>query len=410
MTLEQITTLLADIICKRSELGKQYGVFLVPEGLIEFIPEMGELISEINEAVAGDVQGDIKAHCLSKLSEKNVKLFNFLPRSISDQLLLDRDPHGNVQVSKIDTERLLILLLQTELEKRAKAGSYKGKFVPQSHFFGYEGRCALPSTFDSQYCYSIGLNAGLLVSKRCNGYMSCIKNVENPDVSKWTAAGCPLPIMMGIERRKGKDKPVITKALVELEGDLFKGYAAVRDKWAVLDCYRSPGPVQFAGANSDSIPFLVKATPVDEMIKQTKEHEEWETKSTSKTYFKRDKHTLGTLSKQRVQDETHIPCVLEKGNYTVKAIKKYKPYSALVADKLTQQFDRLSSDYHSQYFVEIAERNDLDAHTKYDDATCEGLNKELAATDLSREQRIGVVLLGRQAPGGNNIVDGLLRW
>jgi len=148
-----------------------------------------------------------------------------------------------VQVSKIDTERLLILLVMRELENRRRSGVYQGSFKPQSHFFGYEGRCALPSNFDSNYCYSIGMNAAILMLKKNTGYMSCIKNLGDPNPEKWIAAGCPLPAMMGIERRKGKDKPVITKALVELDGPMFKCYEKLRNKWALLDCYQSPGPI-----------------------------------------------------------------------------------------------------------------------------------------------------------------------
>jgi len=154
----------ADVICKRSKIGKQYGVILVPEGLIEFIPEVKVLIEEINEILSKPFEGNIRDYVLSKLTESSMNLLNFLPSSISDQLLLDRDPHGNVQVSKIDTERLLILLLKTELEKRRTTGDFVGHFYPQNHFFGYEGRCALPSNFDASYCYSIGLNAVLLMT------------------------------------------------------------------------------------------------------------------------------------------------------------------------------------------------------------------------------------------------------
>ena len=155
--------MVADIICKRSERGKEYGVVLVPEGLIEFIPEVKVLISEINEILAAEVVGDIQDFVLPKMTESSRALFNRLPKSVSSQLLLDRDPHGNVQVSKIDTERLLILMVMRELENRRKVGVYNGKFFPQSHFFGYEGRCALPSNFDSSYCYAIGMNAANLM-------------------------------------------------------------------------------------------------------------------------------------------------------------------------------------------------------------------------------------------------------
>ena len=172
-------------------------------------------------------------------------------------MLLDRDPHGNVQVSKIDTEKLLILLVKKELEVRAADGRFAGKFQPKSHFFGYEGRCALPSNFDSQYCYSLGLNAAVLIKQGVSGYMSCVNNLTDKDPSNWTASGCPLPTMMHLERRHGKDKPVIEKALVELDGGMFKAYEAVRDKWAYLDCYISPGPIQFKGAASDELNFMV---------------------------------------------------------------------------------------------------------------------------------------------------------
>jgi len=263
MTLSSITKMMADIICKRSELDKDYGVFLVPEGLIEFIPEMAVLISEINEILSKDVQGDIRDHVSKHLTITSQALFNFLPWSISDQLLLDRDPHGNVQVSKIETEKLLILLLRKELKNREQDGTYKGKFSPQSHFFGYEGRCALPSNFDSQYCYSLGLNAAVLIREGLSGYMSCVKNLHDRDSTKWVIAGCPLPAMMGVERRKGKDKPVITKALVKLDGGMFKAYEAVRDKWTYLDCYMSPGPIQFSGPACDSNNFMVQAPNIE---------------------------------------------------------------------------------------------------------------------------------------------------
>lgn len=189
---------------------------------------------------------------------------------------MDRDPHGNVQVAKIDTERLLILLLKDELETRTNDGSYKGTFYSQAHFFGYEGRCALPSNLDAQYCYALGNNAVVLVREGASGYMSCIKNLKERDPKKWIAAGCPLPTMMNIERRKGKDLPVIKKALVELDGGMFKTYEAVRDKWAILDCYRSTGPIQFKGPNSDAVNFLVAPPTPEDFIKETEQQENFE--------------------------------------------------------------------------------------------------------------------------------------
>lgn len=239
----------------------------MPEGLVEFVPEMGVLIGEINEILAVEVTGDIRAFVTSKLSEASVNLFKILPESISEQLLLDRDPHGNVQVAKIDTEKLLILMVKAELKKRSE--EVEATFKPQSHYFGYEGRCAIPSNFDSQYCYCIGLNAALLIREGASGFMSCIKNLEDKDARNWIPAGCPLPTMMGVERRHGKDKPVITKALVELDGPMFQAYIAVRDRWATLDCFVSPGPIQFSGPSSDAINFMVSPPDIPTLIKET---------------------------------------------------------------------------------------------------------------------------------------------
>mmetsp|Transcript_1163 Transcript_1163/g.2127 ORF Transcript_1163/g.2127 Transcript_1163/m.2127 type:complete len:555 (-) Transcript_1163:2011-3675(-) len=276
MTLQDVTMQVSDIICKRAERGKDYGIILVPEGLIEFIPEVKVLITEINEILAHEFKGDIEEFVCSKLSDSSRSLFKKLPSSVSNQLLLDRDPHGNVQVSKIDTEKLLILLVIQELENRRRAGIYKSNFKPQSHFFGYEGRCALPSNFDSSYCYAIGMNAAFLMMSKCAGYMSCIKNLGDSNAENWVAAGCPPPAMMGIERRKGKDKPVITKALVKLDGAMFKTYEALRSKWAYLDCYQSPGPIQFQGAGMESLNFMVRDPDLDTFIYATDVQERYE--------------------------------------------------------------------------------------------------------------------------------------
>jgi diphosphate-dependent phosphofructokinase len=226
-----------------------------------------------------------------------------LPKAIQDQLLLDRDPHGNVQVSKIDTERLLILLLRDELDQRAQDGTYKGQFFPQAHFFGYEGRCALPSNFDSQYCYALGLNAAVLIRAGATGYMSCVKNIYDRDYKNWIAAGCPLPTMMNVERRKGKDVPVIKKALVELDGPIFKAYKAVRDQWAVLDCYRSPGPIQFKGPYSDAVNYLVAPPILEDLVRETNEFQKFEeSKSTQAIVFHRSINNLSELSAARIRD------------------------------------------------------------------------------------------------------------
>lgn len=246
----------------------------------------------------------------SNLTPESKGVFTFLPKSISDQLLLDRDPHGNVQVAKIDTERLLILLLASELEARTITGLYKGTFTPQAHYFGYEGRCALPSNLDSNYCYSLGLNAAVLMHAKAAGYMSCIKGLADPDPKNWTAAGCPLPIMMHLERRKGKDVPVIKKALVELDQPMFKSYEMVREKWAILDCYQSPGPIQFKGICSTEVNYLVKPPNVEQIIKETEILEKFELEERHKGVNSRTLSSLSNLSKQRIAVTSKIPDAL----------------------------------------------------------------------------------------------------
>ncbi len=251
-----------------------------------------------------------------------------MPKAIQDQLLLDRDPHGNVQVSKIDTERLLILLLRDELDQRAQDGTYKGQFFPQAHFFGYEGRCALPSNFDSQYCYALGLNAAVLIRAGATGYMSCVKNIYDRDYKNWVAAGCPLPTMMNVERRKGKDVPVIKKALVELDGPIFKAYKAVRDQWAVLDCYRSPGPIQFKGPYSDAVNYLVAPPILEDLVRETNEFQKFEeSKSTQAIVFHRSINNLSELSAARIRDPIQIPSTFEDNSYALVGIKRYKPFT-----------------------------------------------------------------------------------
>jgi pyrophosphate--fructose-6-phosphate 1-phosphotransferase len=367
-TLSQITKELADIICKRAELGKNYGVILVPEGLIEFIPEVKKLISEINEILSKPFTKDIRDHVSHHLSYESRALFTFLPKAISDQLLLDRDPHGNVQVSKIDTERLLILLLRDELETRTSDGLYKGEFYPQAHFFGYEGRCAIPSNFDSQYCYSLGLNAAILIREGASGYMSCVKNLKENDPTKWIAAGCPLPTMMHLERRKGKDVPVIKKALVDLEGQMFQSYVAVREKWAYLDCFRSPGPIQFHGPSSDLGNFLVSPPVIADILKETEEHEKFENSRTQASLFHRHETNLSALAAARIQDVAEIPETLEANTFALVGVKKYKPYSQLVKAKISEQYPILKDEKYASYFVEVQDKLMLvNDHLTFDD-------------------------------------------
>lgn len=242
-------------VCTRAEAGENFGVVLVPEGLIEFVPEMKALISELNELLAHHdaeykaLQGveAQKAFIADRLKATEAGLFRSLPGEIQAQLLWDRDPHGNVQVSRIETEKLLAAMVKARLAELAKAGSYKGKFDFQTHFLGYEGRCAFPSNFDADYCYSLGYTAFALVACGLSGYLSSVKNLAAP-ADQWIAGGVPLVSMMNIERRHGQDKPVIRKALVELEGRPFKAFAAARAAWAASSDFRVPGPMQYFGS------------------------------------------------------------------------------------------------------------------------------------------------------------------
>ncbi|CAL9106200.1 unnamed protein product [Musa acuminata var. zebrina] len=250
-TLKNVTDYITDVICKRAELGYNYGVILIPEGLIDFIPEVQQLIAELNEILAHDVV-DEDGLWKKKLQHQSQHLFEFLPQAIKEQLLLERDPHGNVQVSKIETEKMLISMVETELEKRKLEGKYAGHFKGQSHFFGYEGRCGLPTNFDATYCYALGYAAGALLCSGKTGLISSVGNLSAP-VNEWTVGGTALTSLMDVERRHGKFKPVIKKAMVELEGAPFQKFASMRDVWALKNRYISPGPIQFIGPGSNDV-------------------------------------------------------------------------------------------------------------------------------------------------------------
>ena len=256
MSLNEIVDYMADIIVKRSKLGKNFGVALIPEGLIEFVPEMKAMIANLNDLMpvleedpnfTQLTSGVEKEAVIEKrLRAENAAVFRSLPAMIKAQLLMDRDPHGNVQVSKIETEKLLIEMLKTKLYEMKQQGVYTGKFSDQSHFFGYEGRCAFPSNFDSNYCYALGYNAFALIQFGLTGYLSSVKNLtEAPE--KWVAGGVPLTMMMNMEKRHGHMKPVIQKALVKLDGPVFKKLEQNRESWALEDKYIFPGAIQYFG-------------------------------------------------------------------------------------------------------------------------------------------------------------------
>ncbi|MDR2733103.1 MAG: diphosphate--fructose-6-phosphate 1-phosphotransferase [Spirochaetota bacterium] len=257
LTLRDITDQLCDVICKRSEAGANFGIALIPEGLVEFIPEMRALIAEINEILAENAKYfatlsgfDEQSEFINpRLSRDASWTFSSLPWSIQRQLLMDRDPHGNVQVSRIETERLLIDLAENRLQELAVKGKFNGAFTPQNHFFGYEGRCAAPSNFDADYCYALGITAVLLISSGLTGYMANVRNLHK-GTSGMMAGGIPLTMMMNIEQRHGKKKPVIKKALVDLDDKPFKTFKAKREEWASATMYRHPGPIQYFGPAS----------------------------------------------------------------------------------------------------------------------------------------------------------------
>lgn len=250
-TLKNVTDYIVDIICKRAELGYNYGVILIPEGLIDFIPEVQQLIAELNEILAREVV-DEGGQWKKKLTKQSLQLFEFLPQAIQEQLMLERDPHGNVQVAKIETEKMLIQMVETELENRKQEGVNKGQFKGQSHFFGYEGRCGLPTNFDATYCYALGYGAGALLHSGKTGLISSVGNLAAP-VEEWTVSGTALTALMDVERRHGKFKPVIKKAMVELDGAPFKKFVSMRDEWALNNRYISPGPIQFTGPTSGDV-------------------------------------------------------------------------------------------------------------------------------------------------------------
>ena len=253
MTLAQVVDYIANIVAQRAKYGNNFGTVLVPEGLIEFIPAIKKLIAELNNVLAENADetatlsgSELEAFILSHLSEENAATIKSLPETVARQLMLDRDPHGNVQVSLIETEKLLSDMVGKRLEEMREAGQYDGKYSSLHHFFGYEGRCADPSNFDADYCYALGFNAACLINAGVTGYMSSIRNLVKPAV-QWIAGGIPITMMMNIERRNGADKPVIQKALVKLDDAPFKKFAAQRDDWSMNTCYVYPGPIQYFG-------------------------------------------------------------------------------------------------------------------------------------------------------------------
>ena len=250
-SLDDIVTYIAEAVAARAAEGNNFGTVVIPEGVIEFIPAIKKLIAQLNDVLALPEAKEISRDeqvdfAKSHLTAENLAVFNSLPVGVARQLALDRDPHGNVQVSLIETEKLLSEMVSKKLDQMKKEGKYVGKFGTQHHFFGYEGRCAAPSNFDADYCYALGTSAAQLIANGKTGYMAVVKNTTAP-AEQWIAGGVPITMMMNMEKRAGEMKPVIRKALVELDGAPFKYFAAHRDQWAKETCYVYPGPIQYWG-------------------------------------------------------------------------------------------------------------------------------------------------------------------
>ena len=253
LTLDNIVTHIAQVVADRAERGLDFGTVLVPEGLIEFIPAMKNLIAELNDILADNNseelvpgESDQRDWVISRLSPENASLFASLPENVAEQLTLDRDPHGNVCVSRIETEVLLSSMVGMKLIQWKMEGKYKGNFATQHHFLGYEGRCGFPSNYDADYCYSLGCAAAQLIMAGKSGYMASVRNTVAP-ADEWIAGGAPLSMMLNMERRRGKNHPVIKKALVDLEGKPFKQFAALRENWERNTAFVYPGPIQYFG-------------------------------------------------------------------------------------------------------------------------------------------------------------------
>ena len=251
MSLDDIVAYIANAVAQRAADGNNFGTVIIPEGVIEFIPAIKKLIAQLNDVLALPEVKDMGRtetidFAKSHLTDENLAVFNSLPTGVARQLALDRDPHGNVQVSLIETEKLLSTMVAQKLERMKKEGTFSGKFSAQHHFFGYEGRCAAPSNFDADYCYALGTSAAQLIANGKTGYMAIVKNTTAP-AEQWIAGGVPITMMMNMEKRNGEMKPVIRKALVELDGAPFKTFAAQRDRWARETAYVYPGPIQYWG-------------------------------------------------------------------------------------------------------------------------------------------------------------------
>lgn len=396
MTLLQVTSYIVDVILKRREAGKDYGIVLLPEGLIEFIPEFEVLIAEINDVLATGVDTTVEA-VYPLLSAANQVSFNYLPPSIKQQILLERDPHGNVQVAKIETERLLAQTVEKELESLRAAGKYSGHFFPQFHSFGYEGRSGLPSPFDATYCYALGYNAGCIIGQGLSGLMSSVTGLDRP-VSEWQCGGVPITSMCRMEKRSGKLKPVIKKNLVELDQTPFKVFSEQREDWAQFDLYRSPGPVQFFSASS-SVELCITLT--------------LELKGNDPRVDRASTAALVKLQQSAAVARRFGPIL----NTPITALASATSYSAgqllrlAYRPELCQAFASPTAQVELTQETQVRKLVDLEAIKRAFPRTYGSQLASIApgsgGVAAGAPLRVGVLFSGRQAPGGHDVIAAL---
>eukprot|EP00930_Biecheleria_cincta_P068196 TRINITY_DN553_c0_g1_i1.p1 TRINITY_DN553_c0_g1~~TRINITY_DN553_c0_g1_i1.p1 ORF type:complete len:1199 (+),score=251.80 TRINITY_DN553_c0_g1_i1:54-3650(+) len=386
-SLKDITMDLVDMIEQRSKDGKDYGVIVLPEGLIEFIPEFNALISELNDKLATDAKVTEEA-VLAVLSPENAACFKYLPDFIRAQLLLDRDPHGNVQVAKIETEKLLAATISAELKARKERGTYTGTFAPQFHAFGYEGRAGMPTIFDASYCYALGATAAALLCNGCTGLIASVKNLLAP-AKEWQCGGVPVTSLCVIERRKGKDKPVIRKALVEMDGPMsqpFAYFSKVRKQLRLMDAYQVPGPTQFDAVNceaSKDIPLtlqleLGKTLPDLQELPAVKQMANF-------LYVPQPRESRSALQQWRMQRKPQVPKVMSE--FKVGAIQIVRGSKTMVPEHMEQVIGKHFSNIQAPLLA------------------LEGSDAKVPALE---NKNIGVVFCGRQAPGCHEILCGLV--
>lgn len=379
-SLKSLCDEVCDMIVARAEMDKSYGVILLPEGLIEFVPEVGALIRNINDILA---EGPFDE---AKLSVENRATFHELPEVIRVDLLAERDSHGNVQVAKIATEKLLIGMVEEELARR----EFKGEFIPTDHYLGYEGRCAMPSNFDANYCYALGRTAGCLIESKLSGYMAVVRDVAGP-VEKYQPGGCPITGMLNLERRVGKNKPVIKKYLVDMEGGLFKSFATVRELWKYRDLYRNPGPIQFEGASADSVTFMVSPPSSAYLLPELDVGE-----PSAYCFTPKCRDMLSALQIERLHYRPAISPLLK--NVRTRAISAKKcEFQDQQGERFVRRAFPLQTDRHAlrAYAIEASDSN-------------AAFNATNATRSAESGPRVGVVLAGQPVPGASNVVVGLL--